>query len=775
MPITIPPQVALNEFLGATTRHTRRIEIYESDGRTRWSKDTEVRLKGGTISVDYDRDERRTLDLVLSNDDGVLVNAPGEFWYDKIIKVFRGVKVNQPGRLPRIVILGDKTGENQLAQSFRSRLVTLGYGDVRIDQDAASWGEVSDADIFIGVGGATETQRQLLQQAYDAGRSVFVQDEDASNWYWDRFGPHISTINLGEEEYVWAQPDVTHPVGSGWQWFYPTLNGRKNRFGNPRPFTDTAGWWVSPGESIAYVTDGGEGAIELTDPVGGGGGYVWKPLVDAWSPLPGVGRWVSVAMDVKALHTVIANGMRIIVRFVKSGVQHGSQYSFNRPVNANEWTRIEASFEMLAEHEGADGIRIFVWPSASSPVGAQFRTRRWHAAHGDDEANAVAMRGEYFDYLFPPDDLGQHYIEGSPPESNASLYYPTAARAFLIESPDWTPIAFTYSNEDLAILSAMQDSTRGGRAVIYTAAVNKEQYEVPEFVNMLTSIFKWLDTVVPVTTWETQIGEFMIDRISEPHFPKEVRITGRDYTKKCMASKFTEATQFASGLSMETIIAAVAGSAGIVKRNLPNTGVVVGRDFFFDRGMSRWEAMKEVATAYDYELYFDASGHLTMRQFLDPTTSAPVVWINTGPGGELVSFEKSTSDSRLYNSILVTGESSDSSVLPVYAKARNTTPGSPTSIDRIGERLYEYTSSFITTTTQAQDLANTLLGIHSLEEFELRFESLVLPWLEAGDIIGFVDPNRAPDDPTTFLLSTISIGLELGPMSATAKRLMIAS
>ena len=86
-----PPANVIAAFMAETTVHTRSVEIYESDGITRWAKDTELRLKSGNISIDYSRTERRAIDLVLSNDDGVLVTEAGEFWYDKIIKAFRGV------------------------------------------------------------------------------------------------------------------------------------------------------------------------------------------------------------------------------------------------------------------------------------------------------------------------------------------------------------------------------------------------------------------------------------------------------------------------------------------------------------------------------------------------------------------------------------------------------------------------------------------------------------------------------------------------------------
>ena len=137
MPATTPPAVALAKFLAPTTRHTRRVEIYEADAVTRWAGDTVSRLKDGSVSVDYTRDERRSLDLKLDNSDGGLVNAPGSFWYDKIIKAFRGVIVDEKPKLPKVIILGDSTTSAE-APLMRTALVGLGYGDVRINTAAAS-------------------------------------------------------------------------------------------------------------------------------------------------------------------------------------------------------------------------------------------------------------------------------------------------------------------------------------------------------------------------------------------------------------------------------------------------------------------------------------------------------------------------------------------------------------------------------------------------------------------------------------------------------------
>lgn len=288
-----------------------------------------------------------------------------------------------------------------------------------------------------------------------------------------------------------------------------------------------------------------------------------------------------------------------------------------------------------------------------------------------------------------------------------------------------------------------------------------------ETITVLTP--KFVDTV-----WETQIGECMIDQISEDHFPFVIKIAGRDYTKKCLLSKFSTATSIADGTPIETAIQNLASNAGITKFLLPLTGHNLGKDYSFERGVSRWEAMKEIATAFGYEIYFDAQGFLVMREYLDPATAPVAYTLATGPIiGNLVSYGKTVNDNRIYNKIVVTGESSDSEVIPVSAVASNTLPDSPTNIANLGERVYQYTSAFITTELQAQDVADKFLKIHALEEFDLNFSSIALSWLEVGEIIEFLDPRPSDGQPTTFLLSSLNLSLGLGPMSGNAKRVSV--
>jgi hypothetical protein len=90
----------------------------------------------------------------------------------------------------------------------------------------------------------------------------------------------------------------------------------------------------------------------------------------------------------------------------------------------------------------------------------------------------------------------------------------------------------------------------------------------------------------------------------------------------------------------------------------------------------------------------------------------------------------------------------------VFAEAMNTDPASPTRIARIGDRTKPYESDYFTSVAQAQDYANLMLRIASLEEYDMNFSSLIIPFLDVSDI---VEIEQSGDDiytPSRFLLSS---------------------
>lgn len=273
--------------------------------------------------------------------------------------------------------------------------------------------------------------------------------------------------------------------------------------------------------------------------------------------------------------------------------------------------------------------------------------------------------------------------------------------------------------------------------------------------------------------WEMQLGEFVVNDIQTPHFPEEVIVKGMDYTNKLKTSEFPAATQFNQGSKMIDVLRTIAVNGGVYKMILPSTDQKLGKDYLFEGGYKRWQAIHDIDIAYGFEEFFNNEGYLVVREFLDPTTSPTSFDLNAAGGstGNVVTFNKKSSPARIYNHIIVTGNSSDAP--PVWAEAKNENPDSPTSIQEIGDRPYRITSPFITTHEQAQDVADKHLALHALEQFEINAESLVIPWIEGNEIGKFIDPDPNPGDPDRYLIRSGNLPLELSALSVTGSRVTI--
>lgn len=273
--------------------------------------------------------------------------------------------------------------------------------------------------------------------------------------------------------------------------------------------------------------------------------------------------------------------------------------------------------------------------------------------------------------------------------------------------------------------------------------------------------------------YEWQLGEFMIDNIASKNFPETLAITGRDYAKRLVKDKFGVPTSFSQFDSVASTIRVIAINGGINPNKMDFTAVdpsdVVGSTFTFEPDDTRWKAVTDIANAYNYDIFFNGEGNMIVKPFGDPATSDPVFSFASGERGTLASYDKSVGDGRLYNDVVVTGEGVDP---PVVGRASVTDPNSPVNIDRIGRRTYRYNSGFIYTQLQADLTALSFLRTVSLEEYTVSIQSLVIPWLEGGDIIDFVDPKPDPGQAVRFLLHDFAIKFALGTMSVNANRVL---
>lgn len=293
----------------------------------------------------------------------------------------------------------------------------------------------------------------------------------------------------------------------------------------------------------------------------------------------------------------------------------------------------------------------------------------------------------------------------------------------------------------------------------------------PEVKKLLLASLNFVRGYYSKIEWETQIGEFMIDNLAADYFPDQIKVTGRDYTKKLLLSKITQAETFPAGTSLNEFVRAIAINGGIDPKKL-RIGIgdeVLTSEAQFDRGTDRWTLITTVCEPFNYEVFFDAMGYLVVRPYVDPQ-NGPISW-TFARGSNLVTYNKSTADSRIYNHVCVYGDpSSDEDRLPFFGEAINDDPQSPTNTSRLGDRLYTFASTFFTDSSQCQTYAEQKLQVVGLEQYELDISSIYYPWLEAGEIVVIETGEEQEFEPTRFLMDTISYPLALGPMSITGKR-----
>lgn len=321
--------------------------------------------------------------------------------------------------------------------------------------------------------------------------------------------------------------------------------------------------------------------------------------------------------------------------------------------------------------------------------------------------------------------------------------------------------------------AVVAENSQGGRWFHYTPHQIQSQGKI-----LIQKAVEWVIDWKATTEWEGQVAEFMIDRFSEANAPKIMKVSCRDMAKKMLLSKLEKSISFAAGTPINLIVTALAANSGITKLRLPAAvTAVLGTRVDLERGTPRWQVCKDICTASNLELYFDAQGYLVIRPFIDPSFGPISHVFKTGPiasGGNLVSYERSADDSRLFNHVIVVGERENETLSPFYAEVKNTNPSSPTRIDRIGDRLMDpIVGTYFTSNAQCMETAHNMMKVAALESYQLSFSSIMYQWLEVGEVVQIIDPDALVTDPDRYLLDSLTLPMTLGPMSGTGKRVTL--
>jgi hypothetical protein len=258
------------------------------------------------------------------------------------------------------------------------------------------------------------------------------------------------------------------------------------------------------------------------------------------------------------------------------------------------------------------------------------------------------------------------------------------------------------------------------------------------------------------------MGVFLIDT---PAVSGNVlAISGADRLDRALRSKFTEPESITAGTRVGVAIRGILEDAGVgtTQWTVDDGGATLGATRYYEPDEERMSAAKTLATDFSLEVYADATGYIVIRPKVDPATLAASWLFSAGADSTTLEVSKQWSRDRFYNRVVAIGESAEG--VPVRGNAAITDLASPLRVGgTMGDRLYTHKSAMITTVSQANAVAASLLWEHALIEEELEVQHVPHPGLEAGDGVRIVDVPSHTDD--VYMVDSITIPLGDGASS----------
>lgn len=261
------------------------------------------------------------------------------------------------------------------------------------------------------------------------------------------------------------------------------------------------------------------------------------------------------------------------------------------------------------------------------------------------------------------------------------------------------------------------------------------------------------------------MGIYRIDSVDRSdNDPELLKISGLSFEQKAIDSRFSQPRTLPAGdasARLRTLILEAVPDATIWWDRVESIWVpkiTVDRD--------RWPAIDgdasspSLAKSLGARVFCNGDGVFIVA----PTpalTDTPVWEANTGEEGMLVVSSEQLTAEGVYNRIVAAGESTDGTTSPVWARAQDEEPTSPTYINgEFGIRPRFYTSQMIRTKRQAQAVANAQLAPYLGLKQQVSFDSLHDPRKEPGDV-GIVHSELGD---RKVILDSVTYDLAGGPL-----------
>lgn len=157
----------------------------------------------------------------------------------------------------------------------------------------------------------------------------------------------------------------------------------------------------------------------------------------------------------------------------------------------------------------------------------------------------------------------------------------------------------------------------------------------------------------------------------------------------------------------------------------------------WDANTDKWASLSAVAASCGARLFCNAEGTFVLADIPDPDSAGTAVWdVTTGENGVMVSASAELSAEGVFNRVVVTGENAGDNVAPVRAEAKITDPADPLRYGGpFGQVTKPYSSSLVTSGTQAQAAANAMMRAARSPNRSVSLATIPNPALDADDVI----------------------------------------
>lgn len=249
-----------------------------------------------------------------------------------------------------------------------------------------------------------------------------------------------------------------------------------------------------------------------------------------------------------------------------------------------------------------------------------------------------------------------------------------------------------------------------------------------------------------------------------------IQVSGPDRSSAVAAARFEKPYVIPSGTNLATAVKEIMDSrlANLDWTQWSEIGFALTWTFFeeADRSGDPWQVCQDLMSSQGREVYFDPEGRPLHVPVPDVSVGSSV-WTfeaTIDAKSNLLSTAKTNTSKDVRNVWVVSGESAGKT--PVRASAEITDPTSPIypSPSGFGRRPLFYSSPFLKTTLQCQQVADAFKLLWAAVFEGITFSAIPHPALDADDIVTVIDADKGIS--TTTVLRSFDIDVFLSNSSA---------